>query len=476
MNKQFLDQAVAPNLLDSASDPEIILTLVLANLMSDRLWTFAQKLGPMAMDQKLIDEPERIRKFIDRHYEHVTPVQIFEANGALDLEREADRLGAEAVERAHAAVLKTFEWRAKRGTYSPKASALDRLRKHQLPAYVYSTIDEARAYRRLMGKRKHKPQGLTCCMDEVALFVALMLARPAITAKEFAILGGPSHYSALTWTGETPNWFYGKRSLYTVEDWRVRVRDDYDGDHQLAFEELLKDFDRIVSGSGTFALDKAALSIDRQELASLLQLIDTFFGSRPTQIDVALHQSPTHMKSKQMSQAFAAVEGAGNAKSVRQTLARLATEKDNACALRALYCFRTLQVVDQNIYLRAARRSALLGYKIPEPTSTDEAIHRILDIVGADSIFDDRDRIAMPDETLRFNTGTDRDKALLLHVLLERVHANNKSRRTSIETIMTETDSYVQTPDICFSLQSGSTVGEVTGTPLYRMGTADTED
>lgn len=468
MNQPFLDQAVAPNLLDSAADPEITLTLVLANLMSDRLWAFAQKLGPKTTQEELGDEPEKIRNFIDRHYEHVTPVQIFEANGALDLNRESDRLGAEVVEQSHAAILRNFEWRAERGTYPPSASALDRLRKHQLPAYVYSTIDEARAYRRLMGRRKHKPQGLTCCMDEIALFVALMLARSAITARAFAILGSPSHYSALTWIGETPYWFYGKRALYTDAEWSRRVRDDYGGDTQLAFKELLLNFDRITTGSGVFLFGKASLSIEQEEFASLLTHIDRFFGCRPAQIEDALRKPLTHHKDDHVVRTFATIEGAGNAKSVREALTRLANAESNSCAQRALYCFRTLNVTDHDIYLRAARRSVLLGHKIPEPASTDEAIGLVSAIAGDDSIFDDRERLAMPDETLRFNTGTDRDKALLLHVLLERIHARDHA---SIRTIMTETDSYVKTPDFCFSLTSGSTVPEVTGTPLYCLGT-----
>ena len=46
------------------------------------------------------------------------------------------------------------------------------------------------------------------------------------------------------------------------------------------------------------------------------------------------------------------------------------------------------------------------------------ALAIVKSITGHESIFGSRDRIAMPDETLLFNTGNDRDRALLLYTLL----------------------------------------------------------
>ena len=47
-----------------------------------------------------------------------------------------------------------------------------------------------------------------------------------------------------------------------------------------------------------------------------------------------------------------------------------------------------------------------------------DALSIVASLTGRDSIFGSRDRIAMPDETLYFNTGSDRDRALLLYTLL----------------------------------------------------------
>jgi hypothetical protein len=50
----------------------------------------------------------------------------------------------------------------------------------------------------------------------------------------------------------------------------------------------------------------------------------------------------------------------------------------------------------------------------------------------------------MPDETLHLRTGTDRDRALLIHVLLE-------TPQSPLQTLMLEDDSVVMGNDWCIS-------------------------
>ena len=82
--------------------------------------------------------------------------------------------------------------------------------------------------------------------------------------------------------------------------------------------------------------------------------------------------------------------------------------------------------------------------------SAAEALAFVRGIEGRDSIFSDRERIAMPEETLRLRTGSDRDVALLLHVLVESMPGIG--RHDAIETWFAADDSYVVGPDFCASL------------------------
>ncbi len=67
-------------------------------------------------------------------------------------------------------------------------------------------------------------------------------------------------------------------------------------------------------------------------------------------------------------------------------------------------------------------QAAIVALAEQHPSSIYEfaiyAFQLVADVKGRDSIFQSRNRIAMPDETLFFGTGNDRDRALLLYTLL----------------------------------------------------------
>jgi len=75
----------------------------------------------------------------------------------------------------------------------------------------------------------------------------------------------------------------------------------------------------------------------------------------------------------------------------------------------------------------------------------------------------------MPDETVRFGTGTLRDKALLLHVLLERVLGSDELAKVGLETLFSDTDSFVRNTQFCISLSRMTYVAQVEGEVRYRI-------
>ncbi|MBA3631892.1 MAG: hypothetical protein H0W58_03625 [Acidobacteria bacterium] len=84
-----------------------------------------------------------------------------------------------------------------------------------------------------------------------------------------------------------------------------------------------------------------------------------------------------------------------------------------------LYAFCRLDVPHPQVYVRAAMRDYNVKQLAQEITELSDALSVVSNITEQDSIFGSRDRIAMPDETLYFKTGSDRDKALLLYTLLQ---------------------------------------------------------
>lgn len=85
----------------------------------------------------------------------------------------------------------------------------------------------------------------------------------------------------------------------------------------------------------------------------------------------------------------------------------------------AQYAFRSIDVPYPQVYLRAAGRDYQVRKLAQNINNLDDALRIISNIQGQASIFANRQRIGMPDETLFFNSGSDRDRALLLYTLFQ---------------------------------------------------------
>lgn len=471
MNDHRLDRAVAPNLFDVIVDPELVFTLITANLMSSRLWALRERiLGmPDIAQEGAMGSDERIQQVLDHHFEHVTPARIAELNGVLDLDALAERYGAAAIDYAQSRILATFDWRIKRGTLSLETLAIDLIAQRKFPAYTYATIDEAWAYRRLLQRRKHKPLGLTCCLDEAAIFSALHLTMAEGSLDDIAILGSPSHYTVLVSSAERTSWFYSKHELLSPSAWLRLVIDTCSGNGQLAFDDRLPDFDRIITASGSYSLTTAETSIPEPQLKAILARIDGFFGFRPAQLVRALESPLRPVEGSGAARVVEEASSASSADEVRKRVRHAAFKNGNVPALRALYAFRTLDLPDPSIYLQSARRSGQIDDLLPGVRTLSDAIGAVAAIAGSDSIFEDPDRIAMPDETARFATGTDRDKGLLLHVMLERAPGINDTARAGLELLISEADSFVRNAQFCISLSRMALVSGPEGRIIYRI-------
>jgi hypothetical protein len=119
--------------------------------------------------------------------------------------------------------------------------------------------------------------------------------------------------------------------------------------------------------------------------------------------------------------------------------------------LQALYSYRSLDVENLRPYVDVACQQTYCKAVGSTLASFDEALDVIRALPGTESIFKNRNRIAMPDETLRLKTGTDRDKALLLYALL--VHCRQAEPiMDSFVTILTDIDSFVCSDARCVSI------------------------
>jgi hypothetical protein len=267
-------------------------------------------------------------------------------------------------------------------------------------------------------------------------------------------------------------WFYSKHELFSPAAWAQLVAEHYANDPQLAFDDRLPDFDRIMTTSGSYLLATGECSMPEDRLAAILKQINGFFGFRPVQLTAALQRPMRLLAGPDGSQMVAQAASVPNANEVRTTVRDAALREGNLAALRALYAYRALDVPNLSCYLQAARHSCQIGNLLPHVKTVDEALRAVDAIVGTESIFDDPNRLAMPNETVRFATGTNRDKALLLHVLIERVLGADQLKNGSVETLFSDAGSFVRTGQFCINVSSMAYVPEIEGDIRYRIADA----
>ncbi len=456
--------AIAPNIFDGFADTRLLLPLVLGNLLSQNLWDFSARIQAKMVaedtsahgDEDPLKFVRAIQKQLDRHFKHLHPSQVADIYGELSLADERLRLGNRIVDQALETIEASFLQRINDGSVPRDAlePLMARIKLGYFPAFFYGNIDIVLANKTLLGQKSSAPKGVTSCLDEVAIFASLAMTMPGGSVANVISLSSAAHYTAFGWL---PNgeawWLYGKNKLYSRQDWSDLVTQQFNGDAQQAFDFYLKDIERVVCVTGTFDLTSGQTSISQEHLAEILAQLDHFFGVRLTQMTDGISKPRNTEHASPFAPILRALLGS---QSLEWTREYLLTQQDSRL-LEVLYSFRSLELQDLSPYLNVARQQPLCKVLGRSLTTRQEAIDLVKSIEGCASIFKDRNRIAMPDETLRLKTGTDRDKALLLHTLIEHV-CSLTSVSERVVTLLTDEDSFVCIESFCFSLKTLSPV------------------
>lgn len=409
-------QVVAPNLFDAVAVPDVLLPLVMANAMSPRLWRLARRVG---------DRPDPLtaaREVIDASFTHVTPERVAEVAGLLDLDEERRRLGQQVVDDAIAQV--HFAWRERRarGLLPPGDTLEQVIAEGRFPAYTYGNIDVIHAARHEAGSAVRRPRDLTSCVDEAALFAALLMTQPSVTSRldGIVMLSSRVHATVFAWSGDDAWWFWGKNVLLTAREFRDRAEARHGGDLADAFLALMvSPIDRVVSRRGTADLRAGTSALPPDELERTIEAVAAFFGHAPQ----GLHVDAGAMRFTHPSPHDALFERALACTSPGEISALMGSTVAGggpgaAAATEALLAFRSLDVPDLGPYLHAARRGPLARQAALRLAGADQAIEVVAGLATGAALGDDS-RIALPDEVLARGCGSAPERALLLHVMLE---------------------------------------------------------
>lgn len=429
-------QVVAPDLFDAMAEPDTLLPLVMANAMSPRLWRLGRKVSGAP------DPLEAARRVVDSSFTHALPGDVALVSGLLDLDAERRRLGSAVVDHAIADINHGWEARRRRGLLPEHDRLQEVIASGAFPAYTYANVDVINAARRVAGGPAQRPRGLTSCLDEAALFGALIMTAPAVTGRLDGIitLSSSLHHTVFGWSGDDSWWFWSKRDLFTRAAFGDRIVTGHGGDAVDAVAAVMATpVCRVVSRRGHINLHARTSSLPPDEVERTIAAVDGFFRHRLHGLENLddlrfVAPSPHDLLFEEAVRCGSAAEVQRMVHSHRGSGGPAA-----AAATEALLAFRSLDVDDLTPYLDAARRGPLVAARAAGLRSPQDAI-AVAAEPGDGPALGDPARLALPDEVLGRGSCSPAERAVLLHVLLERAGAS------SVRTELIGDDAVTRTP------------------------------
>lgn len=451
-----MSRSARPELFDGIAQPEVLISLVLANLMSPSLWEFATRIQEHVNRQNPgrrsdADVLRQVQDYVNAHLYHMAPLEVDDLWGLAPLDEERARLGAARVDYAVDSIVNHLEALRAVGALHPNQDIVPVIRNGLFPQYEYSIVDVIHAHCRHLQRTKHKPFGITSCADETILICALAVALRLIPFSSIVLMGAPVHYTALLEVGNETQWINAKKECFDREDWRKLVFEaegKVDPDAIQQTFDARADLDRVITPCGEAIFPERRSTVAQQDLENILNGIEAFFGTRLRQLAGIAPGSIGYDAPEIPKHAMLEIDRAQDADTTRQAVHALTGQYPGTAIEQSLYGYRDLSVRHPEAYLVAASRGRRLRSVAAGCRSIDEAIGQVRAIAGNESIFGDADRIALPDEVILFGTGTARDKSLLLLGLIVLAEAIPAAIKRDCEVVLTEGQSYVRTgPD-----------------------------
>lgn len=414
---------VLPNFFDAIAHPDVVLPLILSHLLSESLW---ERRGKVVENMSSLEVPDpsiplelfAIKRFIDKSFEHLHPHDVVRIYGNIDVAHEKERFGDDVIDQGVTGLARYVEF--VQSTGSDRISwMLDALADGTFPNYTYSTYDVIRAHRQYSQNRKSSSNGVVSCLDEMSLFCAAALTLPKEMLYHTIMLAGPSHYTVVFWENERNGyWFPAKRYLFSRTTWKAYADEHHAGDIETAFDSIMCETNRIISIRGSFDFDTGISQIPESILRETMQDIEHLFGFVPPHLRAAMERPVIELPSSPYHDVYLSLLGTTSREDVLTAIRTAATERNERWAEDVLLAYRSVHVPNPERYFEAALESPLARAAAAGMRTATDANAYVDAIPGRESIFNDADRIAMPDETIRLQTGSERDRELLLRVLM----------------------------------------------------------
>jgi len=412
MNEKLekLSAAVSLTVLEIDFYPnELIPAFLLANLMSPALWAWRDE-KKAGSDDGILYSPKNRLNQIQRFFHRYTFTNIAgepggDPWGLLNFAEEEKRFGSEFVQKIRAEYDATFRKLLAENPESQFGQIIneDYYREGFFPRLKNETLEVMNAFTLVNeeGKRSGK------CIGLGMLWAAALVVWGRFPLDRIIITGNRAHMFV----------------FLDDEDGHLLNNTKWFSNTRINNQSELSEFVRVVASStettffynpelGMCHCTTRTSQIPQQQITDIYASIGGFVSNR------LKHPNPEQIQFVQPEYQIPNPLEYDSAKTYQAAVVALAEQHPDSIYEFALYAFRQLDVPHPQVYVHAAMRDYNVKQLAQGITELPDALSIVSGITGRDSIFGSRDRIAMPDETLYFKTGSDRDRALLLYTLL----------------------------------------------------------
>ena len=410
--RDFLTKAVSPSLFSAALHPDLIIALIIANLLSPKLWELAQRIpaGDSANPEVMM---KRLHKFVNRNFYHPNPSEFCRVWGLYERETVTDPDELASSDRAMSIIRKGIELTRNRDANF----VIGLLDNSTAPRYIYPTVDLILAYAPTLQDLKTPALGMTACLDECVLIASLALASGICKMEDIVFVGSPLHYTLYLFPDEEGYMFNAKREFFTRQDWIKQSGGEQDASSRLFMEKLFV-CDRIITPFGYCVFPDGSVTITPERMEITVKRISRFLSVTPPELSQAL---ATVHKARAAGLAGADQIDRLPHLSCAAIEAAVLSGKENPdypLFEAALYSFRHPRVSEPEFYKEAAMRG-FRSYILSGAVFCPDDAREIADgISGSESIYGGLSRLAMPDEVLAFDTASSEERNLLEETLL----------------------------------------------------------
>lgn len=418
---KMMVQAAKPTLFNTTARPELITCVLMANLMSEPLWSLAHRIGkPITGASPEADRARvlaKIHKFTNSRFYHATPLELAGIWGLHEREYIIDRDDLEASDYAMKIIAWAYELLKEKRPWGPML--LEFLKMGLFPEFVYPTVDVILAHGPRLSNQPNRPLGMTSCADECILIASLALVLRCCSLDDIVFLCSPFHYTLFLFPeGSDGFWFNAKREYFDSRGW-ARLNEGYSRAARAeAFMSRMVVFDRLITPRGSWIYHKEESNLKPERIDFLLSKIGRFLGIELKELSPTIGKGLPRQIEPLEDEVLPAMDECESSGAVATQIRALVEKNCAPVVASSLYTFRQLEVPEPGVYVSAA----LSGYKVwlrsAEVLSVSDAVALVQDISGRESVFGASDRIALPDEVLVFNTASDNERVLLLYTLL----------------------------------------------------------